>query len=124
MPQNRGSLGMDVERAQQITDSGMTFDIIRVTQVRPGLAGARAGLHKGDQIIALDGRVFSSLAVFAAYVGSLPPSRSVKVDFIPAVAVPRRLSALPLLQAAHALPLKKRVSGRRTKSPRAGCPPE
>jgi hypothetical protein len=32
LPRNHGALGVDVERATQITDDGMTFDIIRVKQ--------------------------------------------------------------------------------------------
>lgn len=84
LPRNRGSLGMDIERAQQITDGGMTFDIIRVKQVRRGSPGARAGFGPGDQIIAVDGRVFPSLAAFAAYVGSVQPGATVTVDYIPA----------------------------------------
>ena len=84
LPHNRGSLGMDIERAQQITDGGMTFDLIRVKQVRRGSPGAQAGFGPGDQIIAVDGRVFPSLSAFAAYVGSVPPGRAVSVDYIPA----------------------------------------
>lgn len=84
LPHNRGSLGIDVERSQQITDGGMTFDLIRVKGVRRGSAGARAGLNPGDQIIAVDGRVFPSLAVFAAYVGAVQPGTAASVDYIPA----------------------------------------
>src|SRR5437762_14243531 len=39
LPRHHGALGMDVERAQQITDDGMTFDLIRVKQVRRGSPG-------------------------------------------------------------------------------------
>lgn len=84
LPRNRGSLGMDIERAQQITDGGMTFDIIRVKQVRRGSPGAQAGFNSGDQIIAVDGRVFPSLMAFAAYIGSMPAGTPVSVDYIPA----------------------------------------
>jgi PDZ domain len=84
LPRNHGALGMDVERAQQITDEGMTFDIIRVKQVRPGSAGVQAGFRRGDQIIAVDGRVFPSIATFAAYVGSMSPGSRISVDYIPA----------------------------------------
>ena len=83
LPHNHGSLGLDIERAQVITDAGMTFDIIRVKQVRRGSPGARAGLQAGDQIIAIDGRVFASLTSFAAYVGSLSPGSQASVDYIP-----------------------------------------
>ena len=84
LPHNRGSLGMDIERAQQITDDGLTFDIIRVKGVRRGSPGAQAGFSPGDQIVAVDGRVFANLAAFAAYVGSIPPGRAISVDYIPA----------------------------------------
>ena len=79
-----GSLGVDVERSQQITDDGMTFDIIRVKAVRRGSPAAQAGLKAGDQVIAVDGRVFESLRTFAAYVGSIEPGMKVAVDYIPA----------------------------------------
>src|ERR1700677_4813897 len=65
-----GVLGLDVGRAQQISDSGMTFELLRVNSVRRGSPGATAGLKVGDQIIAVDGRVFPSVAAFASYVGS------------------------------------------------------
>ena len=84
LPHNRGALGLDIERAQVISDSGMTFDIIRVKQARRGSAGAQAGFKPGDQIIAVDGRVFPSLAIFGAYVGSLTPGSRASVDYIPA----------------------------------------
>ena len=84
LPRAGGSLGMDIERAQQITDGGLTFDIIRVKQVRRGSPGAQAGFGPGDQIIAVDGRVFASLVAFAGYVGSLPPGSAATVDYMPA----------------------------------------
>jgi len=80
LPRHHGALGMDVERAQQITDEGLTFDLMRVKQVRRDSPGARAGFRTGDQIIALDGRVFPTIAVFAAYIGSMPPGSQVSVD--------------------------------------------
>jgi S1-C subfamily serine protease len=90
LPHNRGALGLQVERAQQITDDGMTFDILRVKQVRPGSPGAQAGFKFGDQIIAVDGRVFASLASFAAYVGSVAPGTQASVDYIPAGGGPQQ----------------------------------
>jgi hypothetical protein len=84
LPRNHGALGMDVERAQQITDDGMTFDLIRVKQVRQGAPGAKAGFRRGDEIIAVDGWVFPSIAAFAAYVGSMLPGSRVSIDYIPA----------------------------------------
>ncbi len=83
LPHNHGSLGMEVERAQQITNDGMTFDIIGVKQVRRGSPGAQAGFSVGDEIIAVDGRVFPTIQAFAAYVGSMSPGSQVNVDYIP-----------------------------------------
>jgi predicted metalloprotease with PDZ domain len=90
LPHNHGALGLAVERAQQITDGGMTFDIIRVTQVRQASTGAQAGFNVGDEIIAVDGCVFSSLASFAAYIGSSSPGRQITVDYIPAGGGPQQ----------------------------------
>ena len=96
LPRQHGALGLDVERAQQITDDGMTFDLIRVKQVRRGSPGARAGFRKGDQIIAVDGRVFPSIAAFGAYVGSIPPGSRISVDYIPAGGGPENAERVPV----------------------------
>ena len=90
LPRNGGGLGLDVERSDRITDRGLTFDIIRIKDVRRGSTGAAAGLARGDQIIAVDGRVFASLTAFAAYVGAVPPGRPVEVDYIPAGGGPQQ----------------------------------
>lgn len=84
LPHNQGALGLNVDRGQRITDGGMTFDIIRVTGVRRGSTGAAAGLKTGDQIIAMDGRVFPSLDAFAAYIGGARPGSQISVDYMPA----------------------------------------
>jgi hypothetical protein len=123
LPHNHGALGMDVERAQQITDEGMTFDLIRVKQVRQGSPGAKAGFRRGDQIIAVDGRVFPSIAAFAAYVGSMSPGSRVSIDYIPAGGGPRVLSAFPWSSGVREGLLKLRAV-KRTNLPQAGCPPE
>ena len=94
LPRNGGALGMDIERAQHITDDGLAFDIIRVKQVRRGSPGAQAGFRAGDQIIAVDGRVFASLTAFGAYVGSPPPGTEIKVDLIPAGGGPQQAQRL------------------------------
>ena len=90
LPRNRGALGLDVERSQQITDGGMTFDIIRIKQVRQGSAGAQAGLKTGDQIIAIDGHVFPTLVAFSNYIGSVPPGSPMTVDYMPAGTGPQQ----------------------------------
>ena len=84
LPHNHGGLGLSVQRAQILTDAGMTFDLIGVSQVRAGSPGGKAGFKPGDEIIAVDGRVFASLASFAAYIGSLSPGTQAAVDYIPA----------------------------------------
>lgn len=90
LPRNGGALGMDIERADQITDDGMTFDLIRVKSVRRGSAGGAAGFKAGDEIIAVDGRVFPSLATFGAYVGATQPGNRISVDYIPAGGGPQQ----------------------------------
>ena len=100
LPRNHGALGLDVERARQITDDGMTFDVIRVKQARPGSAGARAGLKAGDQLIAIDGKVFASLAAFAGYVGSIAPGTAASVDYIPANGGPAQAERVSVVVGA------------------------
>jgi membrane-associated protease RseP (regulator of RpoE activity) len=90
LPRGGGSLGIDVGRGQVITDSNMTFELLKVQAVRPGTAAARAGLVSGDQIIAVDGRVFASVAAFAGYVGSLRPGRTISVDYLPSAGGPEQ----------------------------------
>ena len=94
LPHNRGALGLDIERSQRIDDDGLSFDIIRVKQVRRDTPGAQAGFKDGDQIIAVDGRVFQSLLTFAAYVGSIPPGGRIHVDYIPAGGGPQQAQRL------------------------------
>ncbi len=90
LPRRGGALGMDVGPAQRLTDAGMTFELLRVNGVRQNSPAAQAGFHVGDQIIAADGRVFPSVAAFAAYVGSVQPGRQIAVDYIPAGGGPQQ----------------------------------
>ncbi len=83
LPHKGGALGMDIRRGQVINDANMTFELLQVSGVKPGSAGAQAGFKPGDQIIAVDGTVFPSLRAFAGYVGSLPPGQQVTVDYLP-----------------------------------------
>jgi hypothetical protein len=83
LPRAGGTRGMDVDRAQRVEDNGMTFDLMRVRQVRRDSPAARAGFDVGDTVIAVDGRVFPTIAAFAAYVGSTPPGGRISIDYIP-----------------------------------------
>lgn len=78
-----GMLGMNVSRGQVITDSGMTFELLKVETVRRNSPAARAGLDVGDQVIAVDGLVFPSIRAFASYVASMPPGRTISIDYLP-----------------------------------------
>ena len=110
LPHNQGSLGMDIERAQQITDGGMTFDIIRVKQVRQGSPGAQAGFKAGDQIIAVDGQVFPSLVTFANYVGSKTAGSQIHVDYIPAGGGPQQAQRVTAAVGAGGRPTQATAS--------------
>jgi len=90
LPRRGGALGMDVGPAQQINEGGMAFELLRVNGVRRGSPGAQAGFNVGDQIIAVDGRVFPSVAAFAAYIGSVQPGRQIAVDTMPAGGGPQQ----------------------------------
>lgn len=90
LPNNQGALGLQVSRSQRMIDDGMVFDIIRVTNVKSGSAGARAGLKAGDNIIALDGKVFPTLDAFSAYISAARPGTQITVDYIPAKAGPQQ----------------------------------
>ncbi len=79
-----GTLGLDLQGAEMISEPGMTFEIMRVSGVHRGAPGARAVFRTGDDIVAVNGRVFPSLAVFAAFVHALPPGQPATVDYIPA----------------------------------------
>ena len=84
LPRNGGKLGLNVGRAQQINSGGLTFELLRVNDVSSGSAGSKAGFRAGDQIIAVDGKVFPSVAAFAAYVGSMQPAGKISIDYMPA----------------------------------------
>ena len=90
LPRNHGILGLDVDRGEQISESGMTFDIMRVKEVRRDSPGAHAGLRQGDQIIAVNGLVFPTIASFAAYVGSTMPGSQITIDYMPAGTGPQQ----------------------------------
>lgn len=83
LPRNGAKLGLNVGRAQRVDSQGLSFDILKVNSVTSGSPGARAGFKVGDQIIAVDGKVFPSVAAFAAYIGSKRPDDRISVDYMP-----------------------------------------
>ena len=90
LPRAGGALGMDIVSGQHINESGLNFEMLQIKGVRVGTPGAQAGFHRGDQIVAADGRVFPTLRAFAGYVGSLPPGKLMAVDYIPAGGGPQQ----------------------------------
>ncbi len=90
LPRRGGTLGMDIGPAQQVNEGGMAFELLRVNGVRRGSPGVQAGFNVGDQIIAVDGRVFPSVAAFASYIGSVQPGRQITVDTMPAGGGPQQ----------------------------------
>lgn len=90
LPRNGGSLGVDIGRGQQITGGDLTFELLLVTSVRQSSPAAQAGFKAGDQIIAVDGHVFPTVAAFAAFVGSTQPGRQIAVDYMPAGGGPKQ----------------------------------
>jgi PDZ domain-containing secreted protein len=89
LPNKNGALGLDVAAVQRISDSGMTFALLQVKRVQAGSTAAQANLQRGDQIIAVNGRVFPSATAFAAYVRSMAPESRINIDYIPAGGGPR-----------------------------------
>ena len=113
LPRNGGTLGLELQRAEMISDRGIAFEIMRVDHVREHSPGARAGFKPGDELISVNGRVFPSLAVFASYVGSLPPGRPASVDYIPAGGGPaqaQRVQVVPGGGAAEGMSTKEKVA--------------
>ncbi len=96
LPRNHGALGLDVERAQEISSAGMAFELFRVKSARRGSSAAAAGLKPGDQIVALNGLVFPSIAAFAAYVGAMQPGSQASIDYIPSGGGPAQAQRVAL----------------------------
>jgi hypothetical protein len=95
LPRHRGARGMDVERAQQITDDGMTFDLIRVKQVRRGSPGDRAGFRKGDQSLLSTVEYFRASRRSALMSDRCRPATGSASITYPQEVGPRTQSALP-----------------------------
>ncbi len=96
LPRGGATLGLDVESTQQINEQGLSFSVLRVTQVRQGSPAAAGGLQRGDNLIAVNGYVFPGIREFAQYVASLSPGTSMTVDFIPAGSRPDNAQRISL----------------------------
>ena len=84
-----GSLGMKVGPQDDIASEGLSFQVLKVEGVAADSAAAQAGLKVGDQIIAVNGRVFPNTRTFAEYVGSIKPGQEIEIDFMPQGAGPK-----------------------------------
>ena len=104
LPRRGGALGLAVAAAQEINDSGLTFEVLRVTATRPGSPAAQVGLKSGDLIIAADGRVFPGVLTFSAYVGSVPQGGQITLDYIPAGGGPKEAQRVAVTVAAGGRP--------------------
>ncbi len=78
-----GSLGMKVGPQDDIASEGLSFQVLKVEGVADDSAAAQAGLKVGDQVIAVNGRVFPNTRTFAEYVGSIKPGQQIEVDYMP-----------------------------------------
>jgi S1-C subfamily serine protease len=97
LPDNHGTLGLNVASARQINSSGMTFTLMQVRGVRAGSPAARAGFEQGDHIIAVNGRVFPTATAFAAYLRSIPPGTRINIDYMPAGTAPQSAERVALV---------------------------
>ncbi len=106
-----GSLGMKVGPEKAITSGGMTFELLKVEGVGAASPAEQAGLTTGDQIIAVDGRVFPDVPTFAAYVGSVAPGRQIAVDYMPAGGGPQQAQRVGVTvgEGGHAAPANRDV---------------
>jgi C-terminal processing protease CtpA/Prc len=119
LPRGGGSVGLDVGAGQRITESGMSFEVMQVRGVRRGSPAAHAGFRVGDQIIAVDGKVFPSVAAFASYVGSAAPGSRLTVDYMPKGTGPQNAQRVALAVAdssgkAPAAPEEQKSGGMST----------
>ena len=110
LPRNHGTLGLEVEHGPQIASGGMQFILIRVTGVKRGMAGAAAGLHAGDQIVAVNGLVFPSVAAFAEYAGAIQPGAQATIDYLPPNAGPGQAQRATVIMGGPGAPARGGLS--------------
>ena len=101
LPHSNGLLGIQAGAGQQINSKDLNFELLKVQGVRPGSPGAKAGFKSGDQLIAVDGRVFANTQAFAKFVGSIAPGRHVTIDYMPAGAGPKAAKRVDVQLAAR-----------------------
>ena len=111
LPPSGGSLGMAVGQGQQISDDGLAFELLVVRSVRPSSPAAAARLKIGDQIIAVDGHVFPSVAAFAGYVRSVAPGRAMTVDEMPAGGGPQQAQRVSIVMGSNGQPASAAQDG-------------
>ena len=106
LPRAGGSLGMKIGPEEMIDSEGLHFAVLKVEGVQPSSPAAQAGLKVGDQIIAVNSRVFPNVAAFAGYVGSVPPGQQIEIDFMPAGGGPKQAQRVGVTvgEAGHAVP--------------------
>ncbi len=113
LPRGGGALGLAIQEGPQINDDGMSFNILRVKGVRPGSPGQQAGLVAGDQIIAVNGRVFDNLGAFVGYVGAMRPGETASIDYMPANSGPAQAQRVRVtVGAASGAPVHQGMSTR------------
>jgi C-terminal processing protease CtpA/Prc len=100
LPHNDSLLGIQAGAGQQINSKDLNFELLKVQAVRPGSPGAKAGFKSGDQLIAVDGRVFANTQAFANFVGSIAPGRHVTIDYMPAGTGPKAAKRVDVQLAA------------------------
>jgi S1-C subfamily serine protease len=101
LPHSNGLLGIQAGAGQQINSKDLNFELLKVQGVRPGSPGAKAGFKSGDQLIAVDGRVFANTQAFANFVRSIAPGRHVNIDYMPAGTGPKAAKRVDVQLAAR-----------------------
>lgn len=104
-----GSLGMKIGPGDDIAREGLSFQVLKVEGVTDDSPAARAGLKVGDQIIAVNARVFPNTKTFAEYVGSIEPGQRIDIDYMAQGAGPKDAKRVGVTvgKGGHAVETKK-----------------